>query len=67
MIEWMKILLTVLLAGMMGYGLFAVRSGRVYCKGRWYERLASPGGFWGTVVLYVAGPPVLLYLLWTSR
>ncbi|MCU0976564.1 MAG: hypothetical protein MUC71_09695 [Steroidobacteraceae bacterium] len=67
MLALLKIALTVLLVGMFGYAIVALGSGRVYCKGRWYERDATPGGFWATIVLYIAGPPVILYLLWTAQ
>lgn len=62
-----KTVLTLLLLAMFAYGIVGIHSGRVHCKGRWYEREESPLGFWATVALYLAGPPVILWLTWAAR
>jgi hypothetical protein len=51
---------------MFAYGLLSIGSGRVHCKGRWYERDGSPLGFWSSIALYVLGPPIIVYLAWTA-
>jgi|GEM_PF-1468605 len=66
LIESLKIVLTVLCLGMFVYALIAIQSGRVYCKGIWYERKTNSLGFWITIALYLFGPPIILYLLWTA-
>ena len=62
----LKTLLTVLCLGMFVYGLIALRSGRVYCKGLWYERKRNSLGFWITIALYTGAPPIILYFAWTA-
>ncbi len=62
----LKIVLTILCLGMISYGLVSTKSGRVYCKGRWYERTENGFGFWSTIALYSFGPPLILYLAWTA-
>jgi hypothetical protein len=62
----MKAALTILCVGMFAYGLLSIGSGRVHCKGRWYERDGSPLGFWSSIALYVLGPPIIVYLAWTA-
>ena len=66
LIASLKIVLTVLCLGMFAYALIAMHTGRVYCKGLWYERKENGLGFWTTIALYVFSPPVILYLAWTA-
>ena len=66
LIAILKIVLTVLCLGMFAYALIALQSGRVYCKGLWYERKENSLGFWTTIALYVFGPPIILYFAWTA-
>lgn len=63
----LKAVLTILCGAMFAYGLWSTRSGRVHCKGRWYERTGSPLGFWSSIALYLLGPPIIVYLAWTAR
>ncbi len=62
----LKSVLTLLCLAMFAYGLVGLQSGRVYCKGRWYERAEHSPGFWATIALYCLGPPAILYLAWTA-
>ncbi len=64
MLILMKIMLTLLCLGMFFYAWMAIKIGRVYCQGRWYERFENGSWFWSTIALYLLGPPVILYLLW---
>jgi hypothetical protein len=62
----MKNVLTLLLLAMFAYGIISIQSGRVYCKGCWYERRESPIWFWSTIAIYLVGPPIILFLVWTA-
>jgi hypothetical protein len=64
-IAFLKIALTAMLLWMFVCGLTAIQSGRVYCKGLWYERGKNSFGFWTTIALYIVGPPILLFIVWT--
>ena len=64
MLILMKIMLTLLCLGIFFYAWRAIKIGRVYCQGQWYERSEHSAWFWSTIALYLLGPPVILYLLW---
>jgi hypothetical protein len=61
----LKILMTIVCLGFFLYGLNAIKSGRVYCKGRWYERSQDGFSFWITIALYVFAMPTIVYLVWS--
>jgi hypothetical protein len=48
---------------MMYFGVTGLRSGTIYCKGRWYSREEDPFNFWLTVVIYLAFPPIMGIML----
>jgi cytochrome c oxidase assembly factor CtaG len=62
----LKIILTLIFSAMFVYGCICIQRGRVYCKGRWYERDENPIWYWTTIIIYLLGPPVLLVLAWRS-
>jgi hypothetical protein len=62
----MKIALTLMFSAIFAYGIASMLSGRVYCKGCWYERCSNPLGFWFTIALYVIGPPIILAIAWKA-
>jgi len=66
LIFFMKLVLTLLLLAMFTYGCLGLQAGRVYCKGCWYKRDETPLGFWATIILYLVGPPIILFLLWRA-
>ncbi len=66
MLLLLKIVLSVACTGVVLYALVALRRGRVYSKGLWYERESEHLGFWLTIGLYMLGPPAILYLAWTA-
>lgn len=44
----------------------ALRTGRVYCKGKWLNRSSNGPGYWSTILPYLLGLPWVVVLAWKA-
>jgi hypothetical protein len=54
-----KILLVALLSFIFLHGVASLLTGRVFCKGRWYEKATQPLAYWTLVGVYACGTPIV--------
>jgi hypothetical protein len=48
-----------------GFGIAALRSGEIRSRGYKFRRDDSPLGYWFAVLVNLAGPVVIIYLIFT--
>ena len=66
-ISFLKIVLIAVMVCMFSYGCIAIQSGRVYGKGRWYERSTNGINYWCTIFIYLLSPPLLIYVSLSAK
>ncbi len=60
-----KIFLVFIFLAIFCSGIAALRSGKIRSRGHRFDRDEDPVGYWLTVIVTLAGPIVIVYLLFT--